>query len=146
MKIYIDTSVYGGYYDDEFEKPTKELFRRIRSGWFEVIYSDVVDSEVAKAPSNVKRLYALYKKNAIRVAITPQVVALARLYITQKVLPEKMLFDALHIALCSIHGIAYLVSWDEKHIVSPITQIQISQINIENGYENLMLVTPFKLL
>ncbi len=28
-RIYIDTSVIGGYYDEEFEEPTKKLFARI---------------------------------------------------------------------------------------------------------------------
>ena len=39
QRIYIDTSVFGGYYDVEFEEFTKPLFDRISKGEFIVLYS-----------------------------------------------------------------------------------------------------------
>jgi predicted nucleic acid-binding protein len=30
-RIYIDTSVIGGYYDEEFEESTKKFFERIEN-------------------------------------------------------------------------------------------------------------------
>jgi hypothetical protein len=36
QRIYIDTSVIGGYYDAEFETATRLLFRRIANKEFEV--------------------------------------------------------------------------------------------------------------
>ena len=45
-KIYIDTSVFGGYYDSEFEEFTRPLFERIRNKEFNVIYSSVTEEEL----------------------------------------------------------------------------------------------------
>jgi len=37
LKLYLDTSIYGGYFDVEFEEPTKLLFDKIFTGEFELI-------------------------------------------------------------------------------------------------------------
>ncbi len=39
QRIYIDTSVFGGYFDFEFEEFIKPLFQMIRNEEFRVIYS-----------------------------------------------------------------------------------------------------------
>jgi hypothetical protein len=31
-RIYTDTSVFGGYYDEEFQEPSRRLFERFRRG------------------------------------------------------------------------------------------------------------------
>ncbi len=34
MRIYIDTSVVGGFFDDEFAESTKQFFEKVESGEF----------------------------------------------------------------------------------------------------------------
>jgi hypothetical protein len=41
QKIYIDTSVFGGYFDEEFSEYTIPLFARIKNGEFMLLYSTV---------------------------------------------------------------------------------------------------------
>jgi hypothetical protein len=53
-RIYIDTSVVGGYFDIEFEIATKEFF-----SWFEnndvvFVISDLLDLELINAPEKVR--------------------------------------------------------------------------------------------
>ena len=55
-KVYLDTSVFGGYFDPEFEFWTKILFNRIESREFKVIYSRMTDIELAAAPVKVRKL------------------------------------------------------------------------------------------
>jgi hypothetical protein len=42
-RIYLDTSVFGGYFDPEFELWTKILFDKITQGEYKVIYSKLID-------------------------------------------------------------------------------------------------------
>jgi len=42
-RIYLDTSVFGGYFDPEFELWTKILFDKIEKGEYKVIYSRLTD-------------------------------------------------------------------------------------------------------
>jgi predicted nucleic acid-binding protein len=138
--------VYGGYFEDEFERPTKELFRRVRSGWFEIVYSDMVESEIEDAPDTVKRLYDSWKRQGLRVLVTPNVALLAKKYMDAKVFPKKSFNDAVHIALVSVYAIPYLVSWDSNHIVNFRRILKVNEINLSNGYGLVNIVTPQQLI
>lgn len=53
QRIYLDTSVFGGYFDAEFEEFTKPLFERIHSGEFKVLLSAVLQRELKPAPEKL---------------------------------------------------------------------------------------------
>jgi len=57
VRTYIDTSVFGGYFDIEFEIPTKQFFNEIEEGIKIPMVSDLTVSELEKAPIQVKELY-----------------------------------------------------------------------------------------
>jgi len=46
QRIYLDTSVFGGYYDDEFEEFTKPLFDRIINNNYILLFSTVTQDEL----------------------------------------------------------------------------------------------------
>ena len=56
QRIYIDTSVFGGHFDEEFKEYTVPLFERIKSGEFLLLYSAVTQDELENAPEKVKEL------------------------------------------------------------------------------------------
>ncbi len=58
--IYIDTSVIGGYYDEEFEEATKLLFGRIINKEFFVYFSEVNETELEFAPEHIREVKDLY--------------------------------------------------------------------------------------
>jgi len=56
QRIYIDTSVIGGYHDTEFETATRKLFKRIADKEFDVYFSEVNETELINAPQHVKEI------------------------------------------------------------------------------------------
>lgn len=56
QRIYIDTSVFGGYFDEEFKEHTIPLFDRIQAEEFIILYSAVTQDELENAPEKVKEL------------------------------------------------------------------------------------------
>ena len=46
LRIYVDTSVFGGVFDIEFMEPSAALFQQIRSGQFLLCVSEVVRREI----------------------------------------------------------------------------------------------------
>jgi hypothetical protein len=56
LRIYIDTSVVGGYFDEEFEDVTKLFFDRIFRKDFLVYFSEISEAELSLAPDFVKDL------------------------------------------------------------------------------------------
>jgi len=58
-RIYIDTSVIGGYYDEEFEAASRQLFERIANKEFDVYFSKINQAELMNAPQRVKDIKEL---------------------------------------------------------------------------------------
>ncbi len=57
LKIYVDTSVFGGVFDKEFAEPSKIFFHLGRQGYFFMVTSSVVSEEIQKAPKPVQDFF-----------------------------------------------------------------------------------------
>lgn len=53
-RLYFDTSVFGGHFDDEFSEHTIPLFERLRTNEFILLFSTVTQDELENAPEKVK--------------------------------------------------------------------------------------------
>ena len=143
QRIYFDTSVFGGYYDSEFEEFTKPLFNRIEKGEFILLYSPVTEEELENAPDRVRNLVRNLKTQQTEfLETTDESVDLAVEYISEKVVGKTSYADCLHIALATIYRADLLISWNFKHIVN-IDRIRgYNSINIKNGYKQLEIRSP----
>ena len=56
LKIYIDTSVIGGYFDQEFKEETRALFDKVEEHEYKIVLSDLTERELLGAPENLKTL------------------------------------------------------------------------------------------
>jgi len=57
QRFYFDTSVFGGVFDKEFQDTTLLLFERVISGKIICFFSDLIESELANAPLQVKKYF-----------------------------------------------------------------------------------------
>jgi predicted nucleic acid-binding protein len=143
QRVYIDTSVFGGYFDEEFSEQTIPFFNRLRSGEFIILYSTVTQDELENAPSRVKSLVESLRAEFTEfIEINEECVELAFDYIREKVVGQTSYSDCLHIALATINHADFLVSWNFKHIVN-IERIRgYNSINIKKGYKQLEIRSP----
>ena len=147
QRIYIDTSVIGGYYDDEFEKHTKNLFDRIINKDFEIYFSEINETELILAPQEVKDVIKLIPKDCyVYLELSNEVKQLAEAYINEKALGKASLNDAYHIALASANRLDCLVSWNFKHIVNYDKIKLFNSINLKLGYPLIDIRTPSEFL
>lgn len=75
-----------------------------------------------------------------------EAVALARALVEKGPLPEKAAVDALHIALATVHGMDYLLTWNCQHIANAEMQIAVAAVCRAAGYEPPVICTPEELL
>lgn len=143
QRIYIDTSVFGGYFDEEFSEFTRPLFERLQNGEFRLLFSAVTQDELSYAPEEVKRLVTgLRVENTDFLDTNDEAVELATQYIAEKVVGQTSFADCLHIALATINRADYLISWNFKHIVNVQRIRGYNAINIKNGYKELEIRSP----
>lgn len=145
--IYLDTSIYGGYFDVEFEEFTKPLFDRIRKLDFNLFYSDLVQEELANSPDKVKELVqSLSSEITFNISTNEEALNLAKSYIDEKVVGKTSFADCVHIALATIHKVDYLISWNFKHIVNVDRIRGYNSVNLRNGYSILEIRSPREFL
>ncbi len=60
QRIYIDTSIVGVCFDEEFKEDTIKLFERLGSNEIAFVVSDLLDLELLDAPQWVKKLLLQY--------------------------------------------------------------------------------------
>ena len=119
QKIYIDASVFGGHFDDEFAEHTIPFFDRIKRGEFCLLFSTVTQDELKNAPEEVRNLVlSIPKEHSEYLEVTEEAIDLAKEYIIEKVVGQTSFAGCLHIAIATIHRADFLVSWIFKHIVN----------------------------
>ena len=69
--------------------------------------------------------------------VDAEVIAIASVYVKQKMMPGPVHGDAIHLAVASLRGIEYLMTWNIRHVANPNKLTHISVIN-----RCLGLVTP----
>jgi len=147
QRLYLDTSVFGGYFDVEFMEFTSPLFDRILKGDFIILLSTILDEELEFAPERIKNLVKKLDKSYIEyLEDNAEAIELATDYVKEKVVGATSYSDCLHIALATIYQADILVSWNFKHIVN-IERIRgYNAINIKNGYRQLEIRSPRDLM
>jgi len=146
LRIYIDTSVIGGYFDDEFNVDTKLLFDEILHGEYKLVISDLTERELVNAPERVRTLLRDLKIDFEVIAVTQESIDLAMDYIKEKVVGQTSMDDCIHIATATIHKLDLLISWNFKHIVNVIRIRGYNSINLRNGYSILEIRSPKDLI
>lgn len=146
-RIYLDTSVFGGYFDSEFELWTKILFDKIKKGEYRVVYSRLTDIELSPAPKQVRELaHSLQKSQIEFVDVTDEATNLAQQYLNENVVGKTSRADCIHIALATLNNVDILVSWNFKHIVN-INRIRgYNSVNYKYGHKILEIRTPREII
>jgi hypothetical protein len=147
QRIYIDTSIVGGYFDEEFKETTFMLFQRLENREVKFVVSDLLDLELINAPSYVKELLFKYPADFFeRVELTAEAVKLADTYIEEEVVGKTSIADCRHIALATIHKVDVLASWNFKHIVNLNKIKGYNSVNLRLGYALIEIRSPRDLI
>ena len=133
-RLYFDTSVFGGVFDEEFQSDTQKLFDMAFDCQIVCIYSDLTISELENAPQIVKDYFINLPKEVLeKVEVTEEGKNLAEKYLAEKVVGRSSFDDCLHIATATLNKVDYLISWNFKHIVNIFRIRGYNSINIREG-------------
>ena len=146
LRIYVDTSVFGGVLDEEFCAPSRGLIERAVQGEVRFLLSDLAVEELTNAPQGVKdAVSSIPRQNMERVPVGAEAKSLAAAYMTSRVVPAASEGDALHVAAATVAGANLIVSWNFKHIVN-YRRIQLfNSVNLAMGYPLIDIRSPLEL-
>ncbi len=151
-KIYIETSVISYL----TARPSKTIIgaahQQITQAWWEtrnnydlfVSGSVLAECSAGNTEAAEKRLNAV--NGLTLLSSTDSTIDLARHLILKSIVPRKAAEDALHIALATIHGMDYLLTWNCRHIANMEIQRKISHHLESIGLLMPIMCTPEELL
>jgi len=146
VRAYVDTCVFGGAFDREFQVATRRFFNEVRSGSFHLIVSALVRDELVDAPSQVGDLFAEMLEWTAVAPISGDALDLQQAYMDAGILTPKWADDALHVAMATVADCSLIVSWNFKHIVHFEKIPQYNAVNARYGYRPLAIYSPLEVL
>lgn len=113
---------------------------------FDIFISEVVIEEASKgdADASQRRLETIRRIPVLDV--TNKARDLAKQLIIGIPLPVRAEIDALHIAIATVHGMDYLLTWNCKHIANATLRQRIETVCRSAGYEAPIICMPFELM
>ena len=144
QRVYTDTSVIGGCFDEEFAPWSNGLMKDFRLGNFEPVVSEIVTAEIEEnAPEKVQKQHRwLLGLKPEQLEVGDEVVELASTYVERGILTSNYYDDALHVALASVNAVELLVSWNFRHIVHFDKIRRFNGVNQELGYRTVEIRSP----
>ena len=151
IRIYLDTSVIS--YLEAEDTPEKmqdtiNFWQELIKGQFIVTISDLTVAELYMCPEPKRTL--LFKHlsaiDYVEVREISETIMLADEYLKYGVLNLKSRDDCRHIAIATITGCKYIVSWNFKHFVNIKTINKVQAVNKLMNYNEINILPPSMML
>ncbi|MEE9295555.1 MAG: hypothetical protein V3W34_11415 [Phycisphaerae bacterium] len=142
IRVYADSSVFGGTFDEEFAIVSRRFFDQVGAGRFSMLSSFLVADEVGKGPDQVRALFDRFLPTAELVRVEPESLALQAAYLSARIVSPKWSDDALHVALATVAEADLIVSWNFRHIVHFEKIRRYNAVNRLHGWRELGIHSP----
>ena len=152
-KVYLETTVISYFtarasrdiITAAHQQATQEWWES-RGSNFDLFVSQIVLQEVHQGDDDAVRRRLEMISSVPEIEVNPQALALAQALVADGIVPQKAAADALHIAIASVHGMDYLLTWNLKHIANASMRNAIADACRRRGYEPPVICTPEELL
>jgi hypothetical protein len=124
---------------------TREWFA-VRAQGYELFISQLVAAEASGGDEDAARERVAFLQSIPRLGITDAAGDLAAKLVASGAVPRKAAEDAVHIAVATVHGVDYLLTWNCKHIANASMRQAIERVCREAGYEPPVICTPEELM
>jgi predicted nucleic acid-binding protein len=150
--VYLETSVisyYAGRPSRDIVTAARQTITRVwwdeTRGHFDIYISVMVVEEVQSGdPSAAERRLAAIASLPI-LETNEAAEALAQMLIDEGHIPTESVEDALHIALATVHGMDFLLTWNFRHINNAQMKTRIRTAVESMGYRCPVICSPEEL-
>lgn len=147
MRVYADTSVFGGPFDPQFASASRMFFEELGRGVFHLVLSALTVQELLVAPERVRALLDGVPPERVEVHdISEEMEGLKDAYLSAGVLGPSSDADALHVAAATVLNVDMIVSWNFKHIVHFEKIRGFNAINRLRGYKEIEIYSPLEIV
>ncbi len=151
-KVYLETSIPSYLSARHSRDLIMAANQEITQEWwdsrdqFDLYISALVLQETGAGDPSAAQKRLEHLNDIPELNLTEEVERFAEVLIQKVPLPEKARIDALHIAVATLSGMDYLLTWNCAHIANAILRPKIEAICREFGYEPPTICTPPELM
>jgi predicted nucleic acid-binding protein len=151
-KVYLETTVVSYLTARQARDPIVVAHQAVTHRWwrrrkrFDLYCSQIVVREAAEGDAHAAQRRIAVLKGVPALEINDAVKALAAAVAEASALPKKATEDALHIALATVHGMDYLLTWNCKHIANAEIRNVVAAVAYDHGYGVPVICTPEELM
>jgi len=146
IRVYADTSVFGGVFDEEFKTASEAFFGAVRKGEFKLITSELVREEMQAAPKKVIHFFEEFLVIAEIAEVADTVLQLQQAYVQAGIVSEKYSTDAMHVSVATVSKADLIVSWNFKHIVNFQKIPLYNAVNTLYGFGKIEIYSPLEVI
>ena len=146
--VFIETSVPSAYASARSDPASVHRREATRQWWkvqlplYTPFVSDGVMVELGKG-NWPGRTEALALVEALpHLLVDGEIAAVARRYVAERLVPEGLGGDALHLAIACVNEMDFLLTWNIRHLANPNKQEHLTVINRRLGLLTPAIVTP----
>jgi predicted nucleic acid-binding protein len=152
-KVYVETSVISYL----TARPSRDILiaanQQVTQEWwqerrpkFDLYISQLVEQEISSGNAEAVANRRQVLSDCTFLEITPEAVKLAERLIEKNAVPRQAAEDALHIAIATVSGVDYLLTWNFKHIANAAIRANVELVCRLNGYEPPVICSPMELM
>ena len=146
-RIYVDTSVFGGCFDDVFAEVSQRFFAEAVEGKHILLISEITQGELRNAPERVRAFVAGIPGNVLEeTPFTEEMAELRDAYLAAKIVGKRWADDAAHVAVATVAHADLIVSWNFKHLVKWEKIRAFNGINVSFGYPAMTILSPREII
>ena len=152
-RVYVETSIISYLASRPSRNVLAVAWREVtvewwdrRRGQFEVFISELVREEASRGDQKAAQERMSRLGGIPLLATTDAVVTLAQALVSGGALPTKAIGDALHISLCAVHRIDYLLTWNFRHLDNAELKPLVRAICLSNSHPCPEICTPQELM
>lgn len=108
----------------------------------EVLISDAVVNELSDRRYSQRESAFAFVEGVPVVSLTPKMLALAEVLVDRRALPKPVGGDALHVAMATVAGVDYLLTWNVKHLANPKKTQYLNAVCLEFGLVAPRMLRP----
>jgi predicted nucleic acid-binding protein len=153
FRVYLETSIISYL----TARPSRDLVvaanQQLTQDWwqtrrqnFDLFISQLVIQEASAGDENAAQRRLQVIADIPLLKLNKDVAELAEKLVRGGVIPQKAVEDAFHIAIATIHGMDYLLTWNFKHIANAMMRYRIESLCRNEGYQPPIICTPQELL
>ena len=113
---------------------------------YELCISEIVLDEAVSGDSDAAKRRLAFLADLPLLDVTDDVNIVAKAIMDSGLLPKKATRDAIHIAVASVHGIDFLLTWNCRHIANAAIMKELHRILANFDFEIPTICTPEELL